>query len=397
MWSEERSMGDPDYYEVLGVPRGASKEEVKRAYRRLAKKHHPDLNKDNPKAAEEKFKQVSEAYEVLADDEKRRIYDQFGAEGLKQRVWGGQPFDWSRFTHYGDVEDIFGRDLFESFFGRAGVGFGGSLLEDLFGPPTRRRGGGAGRDYRMDVEVTLQEIAHGSRKEITLTHPTSCTACDGTGGEDGRVVTCPTCGGRGQVSNAQRRGYSQFITITTCPKCAGKGQWPETPCRKCGGSGRLTETRNLSVEIPPGVPEGLQLRLQGRGEAGRQGAPPGDLYVVVHVKEDETFVRDQEDVLLELPITFPQAALGAEVEVPTLDGSARLRVPAGTKTNSLLRLRGKGLPRFQAGGRGDQLVRVHIVTPTRLSAEERKLLERLGELMGSANGRRSMFDRFRNP
>jgi len=394
MWSDERSMTGSDYYEILGVPRGASTDEIKRAYRRLAKKYHPDLNKDNPKAAEEKFKEVSEAYEVLVDNEKRRIYDQFGVDGLKQQVWGGQGFDWSRFTHAADIEDIFGRDFIESVFGRGGFG-GGSLFEEFFGGGFRRGRPASGRDYRMDVEVTLKEVAHGTRKDITLTHPTHCPSCDGTGARDGRMVTCPACGGRGQVSNSRRQGYSQFITITTCTKCGGRGQWPEAPCPRCAGSGRLAETRTLAVDIPPGVPDGLQLRIPGRGEAGARGAPPGDLYVVVHVREDDTFVRDGEDVILELPVTFPQVALGAEVEVPTLDGNALLRIPPGTQTNTLLRLRGKGLPRFQSSGRGDQLVRVRVVTPAHLSTEERRLLERLRELMGGTGGRRGVFDRFR--
>src|SRR2546426_3474960 len=237
-------MADDDYYERLGVPRGASKDEIKRAYRRLAKKHHPDLNKDDPKAAEERFKQISEAYEVLADDDKRRIYDQFGADGLKQQVWGGEGFDWSRFTHAGDVEDIFGRDLFESFFGRSG-GLGGSLFEQFFGGNVgtvgRRRGPAPGQDARVEVELSLEEVARGGRKEVTVHYPMTCPACRGTGAEGERLVTCPTCNGRGQVSASQRRGYGQFITITTCPKCNGRGQWPERPCPRCSGAGRIAE------------------------------------------------------------------------------------------------------------------------------------------------------------
>lgn len=390
-------MAEPDYYETLGVPRGASKEDIKRAYRRLAKKHHPDLNKDNPKAAEEMFKRVSEAYEVLADDEKRRIYDQFGAEGLKQQVWGGQGFDWDRFTHYADVQDIFGQDLFQSVF--RGSGFGGSLFEDFFGGGVgRRRGPAAGQDLRVDVKVDLEDLLTTKRREITLNHPTACPACNGTGAEGGRLVTCPACGGRGQVSNARRSGYSQFITIGPCPKCRGRGQWPESRCKRCGGEGRIAETRTIGVDIPAGAPDGLQLRVPGRGAAGDPGAPSGDLYVFVRVRPHRTFERDEDDVLLSANITFPQAALGGEIEVPTLEGSARLHVPSGTQSHTLLRLRGKGLPRMRGGGRGDQLVRVVVVTPERLSAEERKLLERLAELQGNgvATGHRGVFDRFRN-
>src|SRR2546422_482793 len=350
-------MADDDYYERLGVPRGASKDEIKRAYRRLAKKHHPDLNKDDPKAAEEKFKQISEAYEVLADDEKRRIYDQFGADGLKQQVWGGEGFDWSRFTHAGDVEDIFGRDLFESFFGRSG-GPGGSLFEQFFGGDVgtvgRRRGPAPGHDARVEGELSLEEVAQGGRKEVTVHYP------------------------------------------MTCPKCNGRGQWPERPCPRCSGEGRIAEQRTIAVEIPPGVPDGVQLRVPGRGLAGDAGAPSGDLYVAVHVRPDERFIREGDDIIYELPVSFAQAALGAEVDVPTLDGTSRLRIPDGIQTGTILRLRGKGLPRFQRSGRGDQLVRVIIQTPTRLSAEERRLFEQLRQLRDDS-GHRGAFDRFRRP
>jgi molecular chaperone DnaJ len=391
-------MADADYYETLGIPRGASKDEIKRAYRRLAKKYHPDLNKDNPKAAEEKFKTLSEAYEVLADDEKRKIYDQYGADGLKQQVWGGQGFDWSRFTHVADVEDIFGQDFFQSFFGGRG-GLGGSLFEDFFGGGTmgRRRGPMPGRDARVDVEVTLEDVARGARKEVTLQHPMTCPACRGTGAEGERLVTCPTCGGRGQMSSSQRRGYSQFITIATCPKCNGRGQWPERPCPRCSGQGRIAETRTIAVEIPAGVPDGVQLRIPGRGLAGDAGAPPGDLYVGIHVQPHDRFVRDGDDLMLDLPIPVADAVLGTEVEVPTMDGSSRLRIPAGVQSETVLRLRGKGLPRFQAHGRGDQLVRVRVVTPTQVSSEERRLFEQLRRLRDEDVGRRGPFDRFRNP
>src|SRR2546422_660116 len=305
-------MADEDYYERLGVPRGATKDEIKRAYRRLAKKHHPDLNKDNPKAAEETFKQISEAYEVLADDEKRRIYDQFGADGLKQQVWGGEGFDWSRFTHAGDVEDIFGRDLFESFFGRSG-GLGGALVLQLFG---------------------------------------------------GHV------GYTGAVGRGRRAGRG--------PGAGAAAAW----CR-----------RGLA---PAGVPDAVQLRVPGRGLGGEAGAPPGDRSVAVHVPPDERFIREGDDIVYELPISFAQAALGAELDGPALDGTSRLRIPAGIQTGTILRLRGKGLPPFQRSGRGGQLVRVIVQTPTRLSAEERRLFEQLRQLRDDSS-HRGAFDRFRRP
>src|SRR6266516_4339701 len=303
-------MTDLDYYGVLGVPREASKDDIKKAYRRLAKKYHPDLNKDDPKAAEEKFKQVSEAYEALIDEDKRRIYDQFGAERLKQQVWGGQGFDWSRFTHASDVEDIFGRDFFESVFGRSG-GLGRSLFEPFFGGGVvgRRRGPASGQVTHVEVELTLEDVARGGRKEITVRYPMTCPACRGTGAEGERLVTCPTCGGRGQVSSAQRRGH---------------------------GDGRLEEDRTIAVDIPPGVPEGVRLRVPGRGLAGDAGAPPGDLYVVIRVARHDRFVRDGDDVLIDLPISFSQAALGTEVEVPTLDGRSRLQVPTGIQSHTVL-------------------------------------------------------------
>lgn len=379
-------MADDDYYGILGVARGASSEEIKRAYRRLAKKHHPDLNKDDPKGAEERFKRISEAYEVLADDDKRRIYDQYGPDGLKQQVWGGQGFDWSRFTHAQDLEDIFGPDLFQSFFGRSA---GGSLFEQFFGGgvSSRPRGPAPGRDARIDVELDLADVLRGGRKEVNLHYPMTCPACRGTGAEGERLVTCPTCGGRGEVSSSQRRGYSQFITITTCSKCRGRGQWPESPCRRCSGEGRITEDRTIAVEIPPGAPDGAQLRVPGRGLAGEKGGVPGDLYVVVHVRPDPRFVRDGDDLILDLPITPPDAALGAEVEVPTMDGTSRVHIPPGIQNHTILRLRGKGLPRFRGRGRGDQLVRVVVMTPTHLSAEERRLWEQLRGLHDDRRGR----------
>src|SRR3972149_2579310 len=263
----------------------------------------------------------------MADQDYYRLLgvERTASKGGIQRGYRGGP---ENVPPAQDIEDIFGRG-----------GFGGSLFQDFFGGPARRRGPAAGRDYQVEVGLTLEEVLRGLRKEIPLTFPTACASCGGSGAEGGRLTTCMTCGGRGQASSAQRRGYSQVLTIPTGPKCRGRGKWPETPCRACGGA--------------------------GRGEAGETGAPPGDLFVVVRVKDHPTFLRDGGDVIMELPVTFSQAALGGEIEVPTLEGTARLRIPPGTQTHTLLRLRGKGLPRFRAEGRGDQLVRGLVTTPTR--------------------------------
>src|SRR5436190_2452006 len=370
-----------DYYEVLGIPKAATADEIKKAYRRLAKEYHPDMAKGDKKVAEERFKELSEAYEVLADEGKRKIYDAYGHEGLKQKVWGGQDFDWSRFTHAGDVRDLFGDDLFQSFFGRSP--FGGSLFEDLLGGRGgRRRSPRRGQDLQVEVDSPLEGLVHGTREEIRLPRTAPCDACGGTGARDGKLVTCAQCNGQGQVSRSQSRGFSQFISITTCPKCQGRGRFPEAPCATCRGAGRMETTSTLHVEIPAGAPDGLQLRLPGKGDAGDPGGPAGDLYVVVRTREHPRFRRAGTDLLLDWPISFAKAALGGDIEVPTLDGSARVKLPPGTQTHTVFRLRGKGLPDLETGRRGDELVRVTIVTPERLDPEARKLLDRLDKLVG---------------
>ncbi len=383
MTAESQStMGKRDYYDVLGVPRTADPEEIKRAFRRLAKQHHPDMVTGDKKAAEEKFKEISEAYEVLADPEKRRLYDAYGVDGLKQQVWGGQDFDWSRFTRYNDVEDIFGRDLFEQFFGRPSGG--GSLFENLFGVAGRRRGPSPGESLQVEVEVTLEEVARGGRKTVRVPHAVSCATCRGTGARGGELRTCSQCNGTGQTSTSRRRGFSQFVTITSCPRCGGRGRWAEAPCPVCGGRGTTEQTSTLDIKVPAGAPDGIRLRVPGQGEAGDAGAPPGDLYVVVRVAEHALFHREGNDIVLELPITIAEAALGAEVEVPTLGGAARLDIQPGTQSHTVLRMRGKGVPDLATGRAGDELVRVVVVTPSKLTAEERRLLERLHELQRDA-------------
>jgi len=377
-----------DYYDVLGIGRETSPEEIKKAYRRLAMQFHPDRVPPQQKAeAEERFKEVSEAYEVLADEEKRRLYDAYGHAGIEQQVWGGQGFDWSRFTHTDDIEDIFGSDAFRDVFG-------GSIFDSLFG---RRQGGRSprgGADLRFDLEIDLEDVARGTKKTFEVPRVVRCTTCRGTGGEGGRMTRCSQCNGSGQASHVQQRGYTRMVTITTCPKCRGRGQWPERPCASCNGSGVKQETSAISIDVPVGARDGMRLRLSGKGEADPRGGPAGDLYLVLHVRDHPVFRRQGDDLILDLPITFGQAALGADVEAPTLEGTARLKIPAGTQTHTFLRLRGKGLPSLETGGRGDELARVVIVTPTNLTAEERRHFAQLGEMEKDPR-RRGLFSRFR--
>ena len=358
-----------DYYEVLGVQRGASKDEIKKAYRALAMKNHPDMNKENPKAAEEKFKEISEAYEILADDQKRAKYDQYGHEGVEGAFRQGG-FDWSDFTHYGDISDIFG-----------GLGFGGSIFDQFF-----RRGGRSGpqegNSLRYDVEITLEEVAKGVEKEIRVPHSVRCKTCKGVGAREGDYKTCPTCKGSGRVQRGSRRGYSSFVTISNCPTCGGKGRQILKRCQECEGSGLVQTTSTIEVSIPKGAEEGMRLRIRGAGEAGADGGPSGDLFVVIHLADHPVFAREGNDLLVESMISFTQAALGTEIEVQTLEGTAVVTIPPGTQTGQLFRLKGKGLPDLRGRGQGDQFVRVTVVTPSKLSPHQKDLLRQFGESVG---------------
>ncbi|MHC1610143.1 MAG: molecular chaperone DnaJ [Candidatus Methanospirareceae archaeon] len=370
-----------DYYSVLGVDRGASQDEIKRAYRRLAKKYHPDLNKDNPKEAEEKFKEISEAYEVLSDPKKRENYDRYGHAGVD---FGPEGFKWSDFTRYSDIEDIFG-DILKDFFG-----FGGSRRAradtwsspfDLFfgrGGYTRaeeRYRPRRGSDISYNLEIDLEDAAKGVEREINLVKEESCPLCKGTGASSGGLTTCPVCGGTGEVRKVERQGFAQFVSISPCAKCGGEGKVVEKPCKNCGGSGKIRVNKRLSVRVPPGVDTGTRLRIAGEGEAGESGGPPGDLYVTIHVREHEFFRREGNDLFCEVPIRFAQAALGDEIEVRTIDGSsARIKLPPGTQSGTNFRLRNKGMPDLKGYGRGDMVVRVKVVTPRRLSKKQKELL-----------------------
>jgi molecular chaperone DnaJ len=367
-------MARKDYYEVLGVDKNATEDEIKRSYRRLALKYHPDRNPENHKEAEEKFKEICEAYEVLSDPQKRKTYDQFGFEGLRGAFKGAGGFDWSDFTHYGDLEDIFGdfSDIFSGFgIDLGGFGFGGAGRR---GTRPRR-----GASLRVEVKITLHETAKGTEKVIRLPRYETCGVCKGEGAKPGtRKTTCPECQGAGQV-----RTMGGFFTISrTCARCGGEGKIIQTPCSNCRGAGRVKKERKIHVKIPRGADTGLRLRISGEGEAGTKGGPPGDLYVDIYVQPDEMFERHGNDLLCEVPISFTQAALGAEIEVPTLNERAKMRLPEGTQNGKIFRLKGKGMPDVHGYGRGDELVRVLVETPTGLNARQRQLLKEFAQACG---------------
>ena len=338
-------MATADYYELLGVSRDASEAEIKRAFRQLAMKHHPDRNPGD-KGAEERFKAINEAYAILSDPDRRAQYDRFGRADLPP---GG--------IDLGGFGDLF-EDIFEGFF------TGGAR-----GARSRIR---RGDDLRYDLEITLEEAAKGVETRLMIPRLESCETCKGSGVEPGsRRVPCPTCKGRGQL-----RYQQGFLTVArTCPQCTGEGQVNRNPCKPCAGEGRVAHDRTLKVRIPPGVEDGTQLRLTGEGEGGLRGGPPGDLFVVVHVREHAFFTRHGNDLLCALPLTFTQAALGAEVDVPVLDGTAKLKAPAGTQNGEILRLPGKGMPSLHARGRGDACYRVVVEVPSKLTARQKELLE----------------------
>jgi molecular chaperone DnaJ len=375
-----------DYYEVLGVARSASESELKSAYRTLAMKYHPDRNPGD-KAAEEHFKEAAEAYAVLADPEKRSLYDRFGHAGVGAAAGGGGGFDPSVFSEFGDFADILG-----SMFG-----FG-----DIFG--ARRRGGPSrGADLRYDLEISFDESARGCETTIQIPRQEACDTCNGSGAAPGASpVVCSQCRGQGQVRFQQ--GF--FTVARTCPQCRGAGRTIPKPCPACRGAGRVTRERKITVKIPAGIASGQQLRLQGEGEAGAAGGPPGNLYVVVHVQDHEFFRRDGLNLFCEIPVNFTTLALGGEIVVPTLDGQESVKVPEGTQTGTTLRLRGKGMPEVGGRGRGDLFATVQVQTPKKLNKEQRHLLEQLAKALpkekfepraqGDEQDERNLFDRVRD-
>jgi molecular chaperone DnaJ len=368
-----------DYYEVLAVSRTATEEEVKRSYRKLAVKFHPDKNPDEPHA-EEQFKELGEAYDVLMDAEKRAAYDRFGHAAFAQGTAG----------RGGGFHDPF--DIFREVFG--GGGGGGGIFESFFGGGATmdREGRQRGSDLRYDMQITLEEAAFGVDKEIEVRKLDTCAQCSGKGAEPGsRTINCPACGGRGQVISS--RGF--FQVSQTCPRCRGVGQIIEKPCRTCAGEGRVENTSRIKLKIPAGIADGSRLRSSGNGEAGIRGGSAGDLYVVIHVKEHPIFQRDEDNLYCEVPISFPLAALGGEIAVPTLEGKANLKVPAGTQSGQIFKLRGKGVLNVNQRDRGDLMARLMVEVPTRLNGDQRQKLEEFAALCGEENTplHKSFFDR----
>lgn len=349
-----------DYYEVLGVAKDAPDKEIKKAYRKLAMQFHPDRNPGD-KEAEASFKEAAEAYEVLSDADKRSTYDRFGHSGLKGQGYQG-------FSGSDDIFSAFG-DMFGDLFGFGGGG----------GRQRARSGPRRGSDLRYDLALGFDEAAFGTKQEIEVLREEPCETCNGTGGKAGtEPSSCRTCGGRGEVIQQQA-----FLQIrTTCPRCRGRGQMYEEQCAPCSGRGRTGKKRKLNVNVPRGVADGMQLRLNGEGEPGSKGGPPGDLYVVLRVRPHEFFERHGDDVACRVEVSFPQAALGAEIEVPTLEGAAMVTVPGGTQTGDILKLRGQGVPNVRTGSRGDQLMEVFVKTPTKLTDREVELIEELASIHG---------------
>ena len=378
-----------DYYEVLGVEKGASDDEIKKAYRKMAKKYHPDLNPDD-KTAESKFKEVGEAYEVLSDKQKRARYDQFGHAGVDPSYGGGQS-GYERYQQYqhgdfGDFGDIFG-DIFSGF------GFGGSTKTRNPNGPIR------GNDTQVRIQLTFMEAVKGCKKEIPIQRLERCADCSGTGAKAGTTPeTCPECGGSGQVRVQQRSPFGVIQTVKACSRCGGKGKVINEPCKSCNGMGRVRHNRKITVDIPAGIDNGQTFVVRGQGDDGVNGGPTGDLNVTVLVKEDPIFQRDGFDIWVDVPITYAQAVLGDEIVVPTIDGKVSYNVPEGTQPGTTFRLRNKGVQYVNNRGRGDQYVRVNIEVPTNLSGKQKDLLRDFDSSTGDKNyaKRKSFFDKIKD-
>jgi len=364
-----------DYYEILGITRNATDEEIKRAFRKLAFKYHPDHNDEA--GAEERFKEVNEAYQALSDPDKRAAYDRFGHGGTEG--FFGRGFEGFDFGGFGDIFDAF---------------FGGATTATRQAP---RRGA----DLHYRITITFEEAAFGCEKEIPISRTENCSLCHGIGAKPGSQPSrCSNCNGTGQVRRVQQSIFGRFTNITSCPHCHGEGRIITEPCPQCHGTGREKHQHNILVEIPAGVDDSSQIRLNGEGEAGERGGSSGNLYITLSVKPHEFFIRENDNILYELPINFAQAALGAEVEIPTLDGKTKLNIPAGSQTGKVFRLKGQGIPHLHRSGRGDQLVTLFVVTPEKLTERQRQLFQELADSLSPENmppeKRKGLLDRLRN-
>ena len=363
-------MAKRDYYEILGVERNASKEDLKKSYRKLAMQYHPDRNPGD-KESEEKFKEAAEAYEILNNDDKRAKYDRFGHDGVRGSGYGSQGFS--------DVNDIFSH--FSDIFSGGG---GSSIFDDFFGGGQQRgrqRGRGIpGSDLKVSLKLTLEEIAEGTSKKIKIKKQVKCDKCSGSGAEGSTSKKkCPICNGSGEIRSVSRSVFGQFVNITACANCNGEGEVIDTPCKKCMGDGRITEEASVKIDVPAGVHEGSYMTMRGEGNSGKRGGHPGDIIVVFKEEEHEYFIREEDDIVYDLTITFPEAVMGTEVDVPTLVGKARLKIDAGTPSGKLLKMRDKGIKHLNHSGRGDQIVRVMVNIPQKLSNKEKELLKELAE------------------
>lgn len=369
-----------DFYETLGVSRNASAEEIKRAYRALARKHHPDVAEDKAQA-EHRFKEINEAYEVLSDPRKREQYDRFGSTSAAGAQGGFGDFGFGNFGSSG-----FG-DIFDMFFGER---MGAQQTQ------ARRSGPARGSDLRYDLEITLEEAFRGTTREIQFNHLAQCQTCNGSGAAPGSlIVPCDRCQGSGVMRTVRQTPLGQFVTQSACTTCGGEGQIIQRPCESCHGRGRREVERKLSVKVPPGVDEGSRIRINGNGEAGIRGGPAGDLFVYLSITPHALFKRDGLDVYVDVPISFPQAALGAQVQAPTLEGPLAMSVPPGTQSGTTLRLRGKGMPSVRGTQRGDHYVTVHVAVPGKVSKRQRELLEEYARISGQ-DDERSFFDRVKD-
>ncbi len=362
-------MAKRDYYEVLGVNRSADEGEIKKAYRKLAMQYHPDKNPDN-KDAEEKFKEASEAYEVLSDKEKRQLYDQYGHAGVESQ-FGSGGFNWNNFSHFEDISDLFGGGGFSSIFDTL---FGGS-----FGSRGQQRSSNRGEDLQIELSLTLKEIALGTEKTIKISVKEACDRCGGSGSADGHSDNCSQCHGTGQVRTVRQSLFGQMQTISECPSCRGEGKVIKNKCPKCYGEGRMGKVKEISVKIPAGVEENQFIRLRGQGNVGPRGGQHGDILVLIHEKQDDTFERDGNNIILEYPISVSQAVLGDEVIIPTLTSTVKMKIPAGTQSGRLFRLKGQGIQGLNTYSRGDLIVRAIVIIPTKLSREESDLYQKIRE------------------